>query len=121
MLRSKVLDPTSEHRFLLRDHSSPLKVKLRNKPLIFVLEDGNFTLEGLLFAICIPIFGLENNTAVAVREGSQGISAPVSNWEVGNMVVVPGRHQLVYSAKEQEHRCTFLFLPYIKGEADVHG
>ncbi|KAL4778719.1 hypothetical protein BJX76DRAFT_127306 [Aspergillus varians] len=116
----KILNPTSEHRSLLRDHTNPLRVKLRNKPLVFVLEDGNFTLEGLLFAICIPIFGLEKDTSVAVREGTEGLPVRVGKWDIGSMVVVPGRHQLVYSAGEERRRCTFLFLPYIKEEVDAH-
>lgn len=31
----KILDPNSEYRSLLRDHSQPLKVKLRNRPRVF--------------------------------------------------------------------------------------
>lgn len=116
----KILDPNSEYRSLLRDHSQPLKVKLRNRPRVFLLEDGDFTLDGCLFAVCIPLFGLEKNTTLAVREAPEGRSVLVSRWDVGNIIVVPGRHHLVYSGGERRHRCTFLFLAYVKDEVNEH-
>lgn len=101
-LNDHLLLPGSEHP----------RVKLVNNPFVFMLEDGDFTLEGCLFAAFIPFTQLTEGTSVEVK-GSRGQagSTLVDDWNEGDIIIVPGGHLISYAGKAGK-RCCFLFLPY---------